>query len=318
MPLLDVIHDTVHPVGDDPAWSESWYFNAYDPAADAGFVCRIGLKPHEHAAHGFLLTWNPGGGFSWIEERATLETMPSERIAIGGMSFEALEPGKRWRLSMRGRDGEGHELELGGTFEASMAPVGVDRSGSDFAQAKGASTGALASGHFEQSGRVVGTLVVDGAPTAIQARGIRDKSWGPRRTDGSRGLRGWRWFSIVMGNDFQLGGIRVFATEGELHRGWIRRGAEITTVRHFGVRTTLADDGFTHRGLVLEVTDKHGGTIRLDGEILRVATVGIGEDDGMTILEGLARFTGAGRQGYGIAEYAHLLGGDGRPVVAID
>ena len=318
MPVLEACHDSIHPVGDDPAWSESWYFNAYDAEADAGFVTRIGLRANERVAHAFLLTWLPGGGVSWFEETTPLDELADGVIAVGGFSVEPVEAMRAWRLAAHGRDAAGRELAVAATFEASMPPFGIDAPSRDPAVGSAAATGALATGHFEQAGRYAGTIEVDGRPTAIAARGIRDKSWGPRRTDGSRGLRAWRWFSIVMGDDFQLGGIRVSSDRGELHRGWIRRGGEITTVRRWGLRTTTEEDGLTHRRVELEVADKLGGTLRLAGDVLRVAPVSIGESTGMTIFEGLARFRGAGRDGYGIAEYAHLLGADGRPVVPVD
>src|SRR5439155_1562038 len=36
MPILGARHDFAHPVEADTAWSESYYFNAYDPVADTG------------------------------------------------------------------------------------------------------------------------------------------------------------------------------------------------------------------------------------------------------------------------------------------
>jgi hypothetical protein len=44
MPILDASHDLAHEVEDNPAWSESYYFNAYDPAVDAGFVTRLSTR----------------------------------------------------------------------------------------------------------------------------------------------------------------------------------------------------------------------------------------------------------------------------------
>ena len=47
MPLLDASHDLAHPVEGDGAWSESYYFNCYDPDADVGFYTRVGIRPNE-------------------------------------------------------------------------------------------------------------------------------------------------------------------------------------------------------------------------------------------------------------------------------
>ena len=61
----------------------------------------------------------------------------------------------------------------------------------------------------------------------------------------------------------------------------------------------------------------------LRGDVLRVAD--IGRSSGTLINEGLTRWTlldddddGPVRSGFGIAEYLHQLGDDGRPVVALE
>ena len=47
MPVLETHHDLAHPVEGDTAWSESYYFNAFDPGSDSGFFTRIGIRPNE-------------------------------------------------------------------------------------------------------------------------------------------------------------------------------------------------------------------------------------------------------------------------------
>ena len=61
MPILDARHDLAHPVEGDSAWSESYYFNAYDPGTDSGFFTRIGIRPNEGTMDVGLSLWLPGG-----------------------------------------------------------------------------------------------------------------------------------------------------------------------------------------------------------------------------------------------------------------
>ena len=37
----------MHPVEGDQAWSESYYFNCYDPDTDTGFYTRCGIRPND-------------------------------------------------------------------------------------------------------------------------------------------------------------------------------------------------------------------------------------------------------------------------------
>ena len=60
MPILDASHDVAHEVEGDTAWSESYYFNAYDPAVDAGLFTRIGVRPNEGTIDVGLSAWLPG------------------------------------------------------------------------------------------------------------------------------------------------------------------------------------------------------------------------------------------------------------------
>jgi hypothetical protein len=47
VPVLDTSHDLAHPVETESAWSESYYFNCYDPDGDVGFYTRAGIRPNE-------------------------------------------------------------------------------------------------------------------------------------------------------------------------------------------------------------------------------------------------------------------------------
>ena len=61
MPILEPRHDLAHPVEADTAWSESYYFNAYDPGTDSGFFTRIGIRPNEGTMDVGMSVWLPGG-----------------------------------------------------------------------------------------------------------------------------------------------------------------------------------------------------------------------------------------------------------------
>src|SRR5712691_3467894 len=73
MPILDARHDFAHPVEGDTAWSESYYFNAYSPVADAGLFTRIGVRPNE----------------------GTIDV----GLDVGGIRYERIEPLTTWRLT---------------------------------------------------------------------------------------------------------------------------------------------------------------------------------------------------------------------------
>ena len=202
-------------------------------------------------------------------------------------------------------------------FHALAPAVGSDGQGRAGAGASAATRASVGKGHLEQAGRWSGWIEADGVRHALgEARGNRDKSWGPRRWGGPTM---WRWFSINVGDDAHFGGIRIGTEAGDLHRGWVWRDGEAASIRAWDVRTELAADRLTHAVTHVRATDKRGRVHALRGDVLRVAPVAHAVGGRRTLInEGLARWTYEGRTGYGIAEYLHQLDADGRPVVPIE
>ena len=335
MPILDARHDLAHPVEGDSAWSESYYFNAYDPETDSGLFTRVGVRPNEGTMDVGMSIWLPGGElgeYRWVkEQREMVDTV----LEVGAVRYDMLEAARSWRLTMDDAvqarpcgktraeaEAETHPVKvtLDVRFDAITPAVGTDGQGGGGPKSAeaAAASGTVGKGHLEQAGHWTGTLSVDGVTHEWRgARGNRDRSWGPRRWGGPKM---WRWFSINVGDDLHFGGIRLGTGAGDLHRGWVWDGERAASVAEWRVRTELEDDGVTHRVVHLEVADKEGRTFPLRGDVLRVAPVG--QAGGTLVNEGLARWTtegdGATRTGYGIAEYLHQLDDAGRPVVPVE
>jgi hypothetical protein len=129
----------------------------------------------------------------------------------------------------------------------------------------------------------------------------------------------WRWFTINLGDDLHLGGIRIGTDAGDLHRGWIWKDGTHASVREWHVESDLAGDGITHTATRLRVTDKLDRVHEIDGAVLRNAPHRIAQGERAAVLnEGLARWTYGDRVGYGISEYLHQLDEHGRPRIPIE
>ncbi len=332
MPILEAQHDFAHPVEGDTAWSESYYFNAFDPAADAGLFTRIGVRPNEGHIDVGLSLWLPGQRIANVRAIRPQTVMTDDELEVGGVRYERIEPLREWRLTA---DADAETLDLSSvpatpagrcrvsmdlTFKALTPAVGVDGQGRERADG-GASSSTAASvgkGHLEQAGRWSGWIAAGDERWELgnDARGNRDKSWGARRWGGPQM---WRWFSVNIGDDVHFGGIRIGTPAGDLHRGWVWRAGEATSIREWDVKSELADDGVTHRVSIVRATDKRDRVHELRGEILRVYGVPHRTGDRSTIVnEGLARWEYDGRIGYGISEYLHQLDDAGRPLVPIE
>jgi hypothetical protein len=328
MPILDSSHDFAHPVEGDQAWSESYYFNAYDPVSDTGFFTRLAIRPNEKTMDAGMSVWLPGNQLAHAASVREQTTMVDTGLAVGGVTYERIEPMQRWHLSadcdvlVRDLVGDGtrpgHVL-VDATFDALMPPIGADGQGREGEGASAKTRQSVGKGHLEQAGRWSGSITIDGTKHELtDARGNRDKSWGPRRWGGT-GSRMWRWFSINIGDDTHFGGIRIGTDSGDLHRGWVWRDGEYSSIRDWDVRTELADDGVTHRVSHVRATDKRDRVHELRADVVRVAPHRMQQGDSGSLLnEGLARWTYEDRTGWGISEYLHTLDAQGRPTIPIE
>src|SRR5258705_36532 len=174
MPILDERHDFAHPVEPDTAWSESYYFNAYDPVTDAGLFTRMGVRPHEGTMDVGLSVWLPGSELATVHGVRPQHEMTDSDLAVAGVRYERLRPMVEWRITC---------------------------------------------------------------------------------------------------DDAHFGGIRIGTEAGDLHRGWVWRDGEATSIRQWDVRTELATDRLTHAITHLRATDKRGRVHALRADLLRIAPV---------------------------------------------
>jgi len=344
MPILEARHELAHPVEGDSAWSESYYFNAYDPGTDSGFFTRVGIRPNEGTMDVAVSVWLPDGRVAEYRSVKEQHEMVDTELCVGGVRYEMLAALRSWRLTMDDESparpcttgalttsvpasppADRVHLAMDVRFDALTPAIGTDgqrgadgTAGTPKSAEAVAAAGTVGKGHFEQAGEWTGWLEVDGVRHEWKgAQGNRDKSWGPRRWGGPKM---WRWFSINVG-ELHFGGIRLGTDAGDLHRGWVWDGEAASSVAEWRVRTELAEDALTHRVVHLLVLDKKGRTFDLRGDVLRVA--GTRQVSGTVVNEGLARWTyqdpsGVAHTGYGVSEYLHQTDDSGRPVVPVE
>lgn len=329
MPVLERRHDLCHPVEGDTAWSESYYFNAYDAPTDTGIYTRIGIRPNEGTIDVGMSIWLPDGRIGFYHHVREQKSMIDSDLQVGGVRYSMIEPLQSWRITMdaeasvvQRRDGQPATrtelpLAMDVTFDALAPAFGTDGQGKPGEGASAATGETVGKGHLEQPGRWTGGLSMGGTSFDwTEARGNRDKSWGPRRWGGPRS---WRWFSINIDDATHFGGIVIGTEAGNLHRGWVWRDGAHASIREWKVTSDLEDDGVTHRATHVTATDKHDRVHELHATILRVVPGRAGARPDTTVVnEGLARWEYDGRVGYGISEYLHQLDGNARPVVPID
>ena len=315
--ILDARHDLAHPVEGDTAWSESYYFNAYDEATDSGLFSRIGIRPNEGTMDVGMSLWLPGGElgeYRWVkEQREMVDTV----LEVGAVRYEMLEALQSWRLTMdgevqarpcvRGRRRRRTRSRWHSTCASTPSrPPSAPTASRAAARSRPRrpprrARWARATSSRRDAGRARSR--VDGVRHEWRgAHGNRDRSWGPRRWGGPKM---WRWFSINIGDDMHFGGIRLGTDAGDLHRGWVwdggagRVGGRVARAHRAGRRRRDPSGRAPRRA-----STRRGAPIPLRGDVLRVAD--IGQAGGTMVNEGLARWTYDDPDGHGTHRVRHL------------
>jgi len=315
-----------HPVGDHPAWSESYYFNCVDPDQKICMVTRMSFRANDGYADGLHVVFLEGNRILFSFNRRDLKVDDHE-LKVHGLCFERGEPFKNWTVSYEGpimdmpdgtvlltpkneRPADWHKtshLNLTLDFETLSDPH---------------YTGRGETGHFEQTCVSKGQIKVGEKSWEIKGFGVRDKSWGPRdwkpMADSSAGdsqqqqIQGptpfVQWFSMNFGPDLALGFVTINTPQGEMlhNAGWFHQEGKTREMHDIKVESRYKPDSIQHATANITGTTDDGSTVELDCQVLSICPIEFPMPEGTTfVLEGLARFILDGREGYGIAEYWH-------------
>ncbi len=320
-----------HPIGDDAAWSESYYFNFVDPVSKIAMFTRMGFRAKDGWADGLHVVYLGGDRVAFTYDRKKFDGK-EQTLTVGGLTLHLEQPMKRWRVTYDGtaqdiadasimitpskERPEGWftpgKLKMDVTFDALIEPHYA---------AKGTH------GHFEQTGKVEGEICMNDTCWAVSGFGVRDKSWGPRSWQGSDGSgKGTsptsgatsphpfvNWFSMTFGDKAAIGCSCFDRGEGMRGEGWILKDGQLMDLKDIRVESTYKPGSILHETLVFTGTAADGTAIKIDGQVLTICPTKVPSPGGATFInEGLASFTLHGLEdgpleGDGIAEYWHAL-----------
>jgi hypothetical protein len=251
--------DNFHaPKDADPFWTEtSWWTFAIPERRLSGQLYPF-FRPNQGVAACAVYLWNDQGAHfnDALYARQTwhlpLPESPLTDLALpNGLRYRCLEPRTKYALSYVDPDGDDIRIDL--EFNAIVEPFHTGH------------------GHFDQPGRMTGTLVLDGEELAIDCFGFRDRSWGRRGGFGRKMVKGGG----------QVGGYS-FATASErdgffglsfdrddrelIVHGYLLQDGELSPLRE-GEREVVSRDPATGYPTEVRVhgTDEHGRILDAHG-----------------------------------------------------
>jgi len=299
----------MHPDAGEANFNESMYFNFYDRAARLGAFARIGNRPNERYAEMTIAIYQPDGSALFNFKRP--EITDNAAFAAGGMRFGVVEPFKHLTVSY-----DGHAVYLAQPRDledpraaftnnphrpVSLAVDWYGLSPMYGGEAPEHSEMEFARGHYEQHGRAVGTLAVDGAARRVEGFGLRDHSWG-RRSWQSPAY--YRWLIGQFDEGFAFMGSQIVTQAGsELLSGFVFKDGTNHFVHRLELHTDWADPGHYHQQLKL-VLHSSAGAVEISGRVLTMLPLRNRRNDKVTrISEGLTEWRCGEHVGYGWSEY---------------
>jgi hypothetical protein len=287
-------HERLHPVEDpSPHWSDSLYFNAWDPRTDAFLMTRIAVLGNEGRVTGGMVVW-VGGELTYAYGRELDEIPPTDWdvMSTDGLTYRMLGSGQAWAVQLDDGDAKAH-LEWHGL----SAATSYDE------HPLGPLPKAVAWGHYEQSCRVRGDLVVGGRTIGFDGFGQRDHSWGFRHW---AGLHQWHWVTgfLVDGRCFNL--FEVHTHDGATSvNGFVHDADGDDYVVAADRVLDQADDGGA-AGYRMTLSTASGGTLAVTATRAGSSVpVRPAPDQPAVVHETPVRIDADGTPGYGI--YEHLV-----------
>jgi hypothetical protein len=139
--------ERLHPVEDpSPHWSDSLYFNAWDPGSDTFVMTRIAVLANAPRVTAGLVAWHRGAVvYAYGRELDALPAADWDVMEVEGLTYRMLASRRSWAVQLRDGDAQAH-LEWHGDTE----PVSYQ------GHPDGPLPRPVAWGHYEQTCRVTG------------------------------------------------------------------------------------------------------------------------------------------------------------------
>jgi len=168
--------DELHPVGPNPDWCETVWFSFHvAERALAGWLYAQ-VRPNLGTVHGGAFVYGPGSitpweqpYYGWFSHHPLPEKLELSDVRFkSGYSVRCLEPAMRYALGYQFRDSR--ELVADLEFAGIVPPVPHVQGAPPF----------VGSSHYDQPGRLTGTLELRGEILEVDCVSVRDRSWGRR------------------------------------------------------------------------------------------------------------------------------------------
>jgi hypothetical protein len=307
--------DYTHPLGPEPNFNESMYFNFFDRERGIGGFVRLGNRANEGRAEMTVTLYLPDGRVLFSFKRPEIEN--NDAFDGGGLRFEVLEPSQKLCTVY-----EGNTIELADPramanpskafrespkrrvrldlVHTAVGPMYGGQAGKS--QKNLAADQQFAKAHYEQHMAVKGELQIEDEVLSINGYGLRDHSWGPRYW---QAIHSYEWLTLNFGDDFgAMVSIVRRTPDDEKIGGVVVRGDQCDKITHAVVKAEYEDNGLFHKNVSVHIETDKGESLDITGEVKGFIPLRNRRDGMVThIGEGMTEWRCGDRVGYGLSEF---------------
>ncbi|MCV7102784.1 hypothetical protein [Mycobacterium palustre] len=269
---IDAADEHFHPRSSHPHWNESAWFGVVLPERQTTVYVYFFHRPNMSLSAGGVKVWDPSGrseydclGYDYNRHLA----MPYDADMFdftldNGLSVKMLEPFGHFRIRHRGAlhlDLEWRKLTEPYAFGQNQGLDGWTTESEGFTN-----------GHYQQYGRMTGTVTVGGEVIVVDHPSIRDRSWGPRDAVAARRMElMWccaserNYFSVLAVSANPPGADAVLAVDDAVAFGFYCRDAMGAFVTGGTCRVVERGHDLSARRAELHATDELGRKLDATG-----------------------------------------------------
>lgn len=276
--MIHLEDDLLHPGSHDPYWTETGWFSFAVPERQMNGFVYVYHRPNMGTSAGGPGMYDLSGEeiyncIYWGLDPAM--PVPDDLKMFdfslpNGLSMETIELQKSYRIRY-----QRYDCELDLRWDAVMEPHEMirheEKPNPSFRGWWSDDVKTVRTGHFEQAGRMTGTVTVEGDTYDVDCFGLRDRTWSPRHLSPMR--LGYDWAVASATHSFFAPSMSpipgdqdpVYDTTEKVTAGWYTRdGVKSGLVSGQRRVTERRSDGCPLRQTI-EATDELGRTLRAEG-----------------------------------------------------
>jgi hypothetical protein len=259
----DLLHK---PTSNEYSWTETNYFGFHLPDKRMNGEVYVWLHPNLKVASSGVYVWQgikknqlAAEYFDYRHFLPFPKGDLDDYELVNGLKIKTLEPLKKYRVDYVD---EARKTEVHFIWEAIMPPE------------------PYASGmHFDQAGKVDGTLILKGEEHKIDSFHTRDHSWGPRQEFPRVGIPPFAWVTGIFDRDFafHITGFDEPVPKalqypgkdagGRLEAGYVFRNGTTRKLLSAVKKTERGEDGLQPSKVYIELTDEQNNSYSIRGEV---------------------------------------------------